>query len=477
MVLQLRSRVRILLGLVLLVLGMVLVATPARAAERTLLVPQDYPTIQAAVDDSAEGDTILVDRGVYNEQVFVDESHPGITIRGVDRNEVILDGNNEMAIGVFVKAADNVRVENMTAREYTGNGFYWQSVEGYVGRYLTAYHIGVYGIYAFDSRLGLFEESYASGSSDSSFYIGQCFPCDATIRNVVGEYSIIGYSGTNAGGNLAIKDSLWNLNGAGIVPNSLDSEAYPPQRQAIISGNTVTDSGKVPVPAKGVFEIADGLGIIVAGGVGNIIENNVVTDSKRYGIVITPMPSENVWQPKDNVVRNNEVSGSGWDDPVGADLSIVAGSDSGNCFEGNTFETSDPPQIEDAWTCGDSLSSAPGAGSPVSATNLILSFGEASACEEGLDPACSEHPAYSETPVPPAQKTMPADEAGKGVPGGPAEQEAAAAAEAELDVTVPREAPDVSPAQELPTTGGGIVAMLAGAVALASGFGLRRRDG
>ena len=42
-----------------------------------------------------------------------------------------------------------------------------------------------YGIYAFDSVDGLFERSYASGSPDSGFYIGQCRPCDAVIDDVM----------------------------------------------------------------------------------------------------------------------------------------------------------------------------------------------------------------------------------------------------------------------------------------------------
>ena len=66
-----------------------------------------------------------------------------------------------------------------------------------------------YGIYAFDSADGLFEHSYASGSPDSGFYIGQCRPCDAVIDQVVAERNALGYSGTNAGGSLQIVRSVW----------------------------------------------------------------------------------------------------------------------------------------------------------------------------------------------------------------------------------------------------------------------------
>ncbi len=59
-----------------------LVLAPAALAE-TLKVPSDdFPTIQSAVDASVEGDVVQVGKGVYLEDVFVAETHPGITLQG-----------------------------------------------------------------------------------------------------------------------------------------------------------------------------------------------------------------------------------------------------------------------------------------------------------------------------------------------------------------------------------------------------------
>ena len=69
-----------------------------------------------------------------------------------------------------------VAIENLTARNYTLNGFYWTGVSGFRGSYLTAYNNGDYGIYAFGATNGVLEHSYGSGSPDSSFYVGQCAP-------------------------------------------------------------------------------------------------------------------------------------------------------------------------------------------------------------------------------------------------------------------------------------------------------------
>ncbi len=169
-------------------------------------MPDDHETIQAAVDAAAPGDLILVAPGVYEEAVNV--TTDGLTIRGLDRNETILDGGFELDNGIRVLGAKGVVVENMTARNYTVNGFFWTGVEGYRGAYLTAYRNGDYGIYAFDSVQGELVDSYASGSPDAGFYIGQCYPCDAVIRNVIAEYNGLGYSGTNSGGNLVIAESV-----------------------------------------------------------------------------------------------------------------------------------------------------------------------------------------------------------------------------------------------------------------------------
>jgi plastocyanin len=305
----------------------------------TIHVPADQPTIQAGVDAARPGDLVLVAPGLYNESVVV--LTPYLTIRGEDRNTTILDGEFKKTNGVHVAEADGVVVENLTARHYLLNGFYWTGVQGYRGSYLTAYANGDYGIYAFGSTWGRLEHSYASGSPDSGFYIGECYPCHAVIDDVIAEGNALGYSGTNAGGDLYVINSEWAFNGAGIAPNTLDSEELAPQRRGVFAGNSVHDNGATAVPTKRLQTPGFGVGILIGGGRGNVVEGNVVRDSTIYGIAILPNVDQSLWLTKNNEVRDNVVSNSGQ-----ADLALGGPTVGTDCFAGNTFDTSLPPAIE-----------------------------------------------------------------------------------------------------------------------------------
>ena len=255
-------------------------------AEGVIAVPADYATIQEAVDAAAPGDLILISPGTYYEAVNVGTDN--LTIRGLDRNTVVLDGEFELDNGIRVLGADGVAIENMTAMNYTNNGFFWTGVTGYRGSYLTAWRNGDYGVYAFDSVKGQLDNSYAAGSPDAGFYIGECYPCDSVIDNVVSEHNGLGYSGTNSGGNLLIVNSRFNNNRAGIVPNSGSYELCYPERETTIVGNLVYSNNQPDTPAIDVAILAMGNGILSAGGVANVIERNRVWDHNRLGIGLVP---------------------------------------------------------------------------------------------------------------------------------------------------------------------------------------------
>jgi len=400
-------------------------AAPASGEQEgtTLRVPDDYGTIQAAVDAAEPGDLVLVGPGTYQEAVNVETDQ--LTIRGLDRNEVVLDGNFTMDNGIRVTGADGVAIENMTARNYTGNGFFWTGVEGYRGSYLTAYRNGDYGVYAYDSTKGQIEQSYASGSPDAGFYIGQCYPCDAVIDGVISEYNGLGYSGTNSGGNLSIVNSTFRYNRAGIVPNSGSYELCYPGRSTTIVGNVVYSNNQPDTPAIDVALLAMGNGILPAGGTGNDIERNLVFDHDRTGIGLVPFPEEDasdvppppeedtrpcaetvndapadpadipdlvIWEPRGNTVIGNVV-----EDSRLADLALGSVGDAstlGNCFSGNTYATTAPLELEALAPCEGS-----GSGGDWSAGALDLIT-----LMTAVQPPSGD---YKTTPVPGPHPSMP----------------------------------------------------------------------
>jgi Right handed beta helix region len=363
---------------------------PAQFA-RILRVPADYPTIQAAVDAAQPDDLVLVAPGVYHEAVRV--KSPGVTIRGEDRNATILDGQSKLPNG-FTVTADNVVVENMTAHHYVGNGFFWSGVQGYRGSYLTAYDNGDYGIYAFGSRMGEFDDSYASGSPDSGFYIGQCFPCDALITRVTSEHNALGYSGTNAGGSLVIRDSEWDHNGTGILPNTLDSEKLAPEHGATVVHNYVHDNGVARVPSFPLEYPSYGVGIGVPGGDLNYIADNRVERNTAYGILVSGIIDTNLWLASGNVVARNTVRDSGI-----ADLALAAPSGANNCFADNHAATTLPPLLEVTHGCGSPW--ALNGGGDMSVTERLFSY------FQFANGPNYRSPDFRAFPAPPAQPGMP----------------------------------------------------------------------
>ena len=302
-------------------------------------VPDDYETIQDAVNASDPGDLVLVKPGIYYEEVVVNV--PSITIRGWDRNKTIIDGEFERGNGILVAGVDGVTIENITARNALLNGFYWATVKGYRGSYLTAYNNGDYGVYAFDAVDGVLDHSYATGSPDAGFYIGQCYPCDAIVNNVVSEYNGLGYSGTNSGGSLYITSSIFRNNKGGLAPNTLDSELLPPERETFIIGNLIENNNNYNSPATNSTYLSYGNGVVIAGGNNNIIKNNVIVDHDLYGVILTASMDVNYWPAHGNRVEENLILSS-----RKADIAVSGVSNLANCFEGNYFNTSIPPGLQ-----------------------------------------------------------------------------------------------------------------------------------
>jgi Right handed beta helix region len=379
------------------------VAAPAGGAGSEIHVPQDLPTLQLAIARAQPGDAIVLDAGTYPGGNVVPPAKHDITIRGVDRNKVILDGAGSQKNGIVVRA-DGVSILNLSAHNFLENALYWEGGDRFRASYVTAWNVRGYGIYVEDSEQGVLDHDYVSGAADAAYYVGECRPCRATISRVVATLSAVGYSGTNATG-VVIRDSFWDRNGAGILPNTYANEALPPQARTTIVGNTVTNSGRAPVPIRTALAGFVGIGIAVAGGNQNAISGNRVAASERYGIAIFPTarfvsfdPRADEpgppWRPRGNRVFQNVVTGSGR-----ADLALARGSGRDNCFTANIVRRTLPRGLQTK-TC---LAVSPTGDAGVAALLTRPVRVMVNETKRRRRP-----PSYESMPVPPPQPNMPA---------------------------------------------------------------------
>jgi hypothetical protein len=307
--------------------------------------PHHYNTIQGAVNASTSGDWVLIEPGVYYEEVTVTSAHQGIWIRGMNRNTVILDGQGKAGNGIEIYKANNVWVENLTVRNFDnvsgctkegcGNEIWWNGganstkigAHGWYGSYLTAYDTGLngsYGIFTGHETKGSWDHIYASGFNDAGMYLGACQECEATITGAVMENNALGYSGSNSGGKLAIEYSLFQHNSAGVVPNSENPGDEPPpqdgecnrpekpttptptisstniKRCTIIRNNLIIGNNNLTVPGVGAAGQLWGIGVILPGDYADLVEQNLIINNPNNGVLGLEFP--NPFPPQKNTI-------------------------------------------------------------------------------------------------------------------------------------------------------------------------------
>ena len=82
------------------------------AQSNTIVIPDDFHTIQEAIDNANSGDTIYVKKGVYHENLGIRVS---IRLIGEDRYSTIIDGNTSQSYRVPI----NIFCSNVTISGFT----------------------------------------------------------------------------------------------------------------------------------------------------------------------------------------------------------------------------------------------------------------------------------------------------------------------------------------------------------------------
>lgn len=349
--------------------------------------------------------TVRVQPGTYKEGVLVHgkrkgHNFKGLTIMGVTKAKkpnpnaraVILEGDGALTDmkaspnwrpgDPTTQAAQNaiegistvgLKMKNMWARHYLNNTFFVHAsnVEAdgeycadYVMDNLVSSDTRAYGLFARNCFGGKILNSEGWGHGDSTVYIGET-PCDTwdwtnkgdnpppcqakpkwtLVKNIKAWGNPLGYSGTNSK-YVRITDSKWFNNGAGIVPNTLDSEKFEPTGDLILENNDIfwnnynyyqPDSGYNNVIGNGN---PIGVGIMLYGADGVISRNNNIFGHEKWGTAAFSGPElfgvndDDDAKNLNNQFIDNKMGRNGVD-PNAIDFFNDA-SGGGNCWSGNT---------------------------------------------------------------------------------------------------------------------------------------------
>ncbi len=478
-----------------------------------------YHSIQAAVNAARPGDTILIGPGDYktssseapsgasDRPAGVLITTPNLLIRGMNRNGVIVDGTKPGSApcsrarpaqnfgpagskgpmglnGIMVWKANNVSIENLTACNFlngtgsAGNEIWWNGGDGsgqiggwgFTGNYLTATSTfytdeataAAYGIFSSNWSGGTWDHAYTSNFNDSGFYIGACQQqCNQTINHAWSEYNALGYSGSNSGGRLVVKNSEFDRNEDGFDTNSQNGDNPPPQDGScpnngispiththscwVFMHNYVHDNNNPNVPALGTAAAGPvGTGMSVSGGRNDTIMDNRFANNNAWGVIFVPYldsgppctggtmneagPGSCLYDEWGDALINNVFGHNGsYGHPSNGDFAQVS-FESGHptdCYQGNTEAgggslTPDSAALQQSHPVCNGQSSTAGSSNPQFLTEVLcdsqvmISPGVPSACPNGQYP---RRQSVIMHPLPKHLATMPSPCAG--VPANP----------------------------------------------------------
>jgi hypothetical protein len=332
-----------------------------------------YHSIQSAVDHVHKGkkSVVRVKPGTYHEGVQVyGHKYDGLTIKGKAKNprKTILDGDKARIggqpaqNGIDGLNVDNLKVNRLWTRDFPANGVFVHAdpgdhCHGFVMNKDLASFNRSYGLFAKHCTGGRITNSKGWGHGDSAIYIGETPPQKnpkwTDISNNKAYLNVLGYSGTNSK-YVDIHDNLFYNNGAGIVPNTLDSEMFQPNANGKIHDNDIfwnnfnyflpkspvkTVSGGLGMIGNRTINYPTGVGVILFGSDGWVVKDNRIFGNFFWGAAAFSDPFNEAALNENNRLVDNKMGRHGTDKNR-FDF-YNDGSGKGNCFEGNTSSSFD----------------------------------------------------------------------------------------------------------------------------------------
>jgi parallel beta-helix repeat protein len=356
-------RVRRLLGAGLAV-GVGVPVAMAAPAEAATIVVSPGESIQAAIDQASPGDVIVVEAGVYRENLNIDKDN--ITLRGqsaVLKPPASPSPNNcspqpgepsEDGICIFAGVnqqgtiqIDNVRVSGFSVLNFPGSGIIALFANRVTIEGNHAVDNGEYGIAAFSSQRVTFRGNRAEGSEEAGLYLG----------DTIGPGNLI--SGNYASGNglfgFFVRDAFGGtVNGNTAVDNCsglmfLDTGSGGPGNNAgwRVTENVASHNNAVCEAGGEQSPPVSGVGILLYGAQSSNVEENTVQDHDsggnpslgNGGIVLADATQFGGAEAAANVVRFNTARRN---IPYDIDASEATGV---NMIKHNVCQRGNPPEL------------------------------------------------------------------------------------------------------------------------------------
>lgn len=214
-----------------LLLGVILIVafnTPlAFTQSTTIIVPDDFSTIQEAVNAANPGDTIYVRAGTYHEIVTINKNNLALT--GENKHTTIIDGGGGTDRTVLVDNADNVEINGLTIQNsYDGIYLYDSSFGTVSGNIITT--CASRGIILSCSSFITISGNTLTSNHDGIELYKSSF------------ITISGNTITNSRFGIGISSSFGNTFSENTITNSEDGLYIWNSSYTTASGNTITNS-------------------------------------------------------------------------------------------------------------------------------------------------------------------------------------------------------------------------------------------
>jgi hypothetical protein len=321
-------------------------ALPA-AAQTTLHVPSEHPTIQGAVDVAADGDIIEVKGGTYEEAVVV-TGKTGLVIRA--KGKVVIDPDG--ATGLTLDGCTDVRIEKIRVVGAGPFGFHLVDSTGCELTKCRAEAIETDAIRADGGGGHLFEKCTVKFAGNDGIALGaeeltsvdDCTITKCKLLIVGGDGIDINGSGNTVESCLALEpfDDGYEVDGTtvGVGNSFIACKAVKPGFSGFIvtgTDTTVTDCKAIKVGDFGVG-LANGSGHLIQGckfvkpGSDGILYDDPVTGATLDGNKVMKPQDDGLDIEGANVVATgNKVSGAG---DSGYEISGTDGDYTGNSSTG-----------------------------------------------------------------------------------------------------------------------------------------------